>query len=294
MFEDIASMRAWFDEHDDCFITPYIEQNFPEESWNYQYQFMQQHLFFTKKIITDDITMNEKKIKMLLECLLKKGQPGKICLVEGEMGGGKTGFACYVLDEMRNDRFKIVRSIKPRYFFVTKSPTKPALPTWLKVIEDVKQLENNSFAIIDEGAINLNARRAMTRTNVEASMELVKLRQKGITLIILVQHGKMVDPNVRRLASLQVLKKGSSLFGMEEKNDEIVLIRRRLKARKVDEAYFEKQNSGFFFKINHTLPEWWDDEKVSKYMKNWSNKEPEVLATKGTNKHIGVENESPY
>ena len=48
----------------------------------------------------------------------------------------------------------------------------------------------------------------MRRENVEATEKLVQLRQRGITMLILVQNAKMVDTNVRRLASIRALKFG--------------------------------------------------------------------------------------
>lgn len=262
--EDMASLEEFFQENETCFIMPYIEQNFKECSWNYQYNFMQQHLFFTKKIVTNFALSNEEKIEILINNLTQSdNKEGKIVLVDGAMGGGKTGFGCWLMDEYHKKKDYL------NYFFVTKSDKKPELPPWFKIIGDLTDTIPNSMALIDEGAINLNARRAMTKENVEASQLLVKLRQKGITMIFLVQNIKMIDPNVRRLASMRVLKWGIDFGAEDNQDEEINLIRKRLKPRDKSEAYIEIPSSLTCINISHGLPDWWDDEKVSKYMKEW-------------------------
>jgi hypothetical protein len=276
--QDIASLEEWFYENETCWIIPYIEKKFAPCSYGYQHFLMKKNLYFCKKIIGDDELTNDRKKYILMENLLKNRRPGKICLVHGEMGGGKTGIGCFILDMFYKNRFDLLKRKTRKYlkfFFVTKSETKPQLPSWIKIVDSTNKLRNNSFALIDEGAIQLNARRAMSRENIDASMELVKLRQKGITLIILVQHEKMVDPNVRRLATVHIYKKGSDFTHTEGSNEQVDLIRNRLKARRINEAYVEVRSSGLFMNLEHELPDWWDDERVSKYMKNWK-KKPEI------------------
>jgi hypothetical protein len=43
-FEDIASLEEWFEENEICFVIPYIENNFRPVSFNYQYNYMIEHL----------------------------------------------------------------------------------------------------------------------------------------------------------------------------------------------------------------------------------------------------------
>lgn len=277
MFQDIAYYGNWFFENQEVHIIPYIEKNFPEESWNYQLWFMQKHLFFSKKIIENELNLNSQKQKIYLKKLVHRdNNEGKIVLVEGAMGGGKTGFGCWTLDEYYKQKPYL------NYFFVTRSETHPVLPSWIKIVSSMDDVEKitvhsgkNAVALIDEGAINLNARRSMTKENVDASMLLVKLRQKGITMVILVQHTKMIDPNVRRLASVRILKHGINFHSDEEdESEDIKEIRRRLKPRSKKEVYLEILSDGIYLNFSHPLPEWWDDEKVSKYMKNWEKATP--------------------
>jgi hypothetical protein len=281
-FEDIASLMEWFEENETCHIIPYIEQNFKEVSFAHQLWLMRQHLFFAKQIIENERMSNEEKINVLMRSATQQdNKEGKIILVDGAMGGGKTGFGCWFIDEYHK------RKPYLNYFFVTKSEQKPRLPSWFKVIEDITDTRPNSIALIDEGAINLNSRRAMTRNNVETSELLVKLRQKGITMIFLVQNIKMIDPNVRRLSSIRVLKWGIDFGSDDNDSDDVKLIRKRLKPKDKTEAYMEIYSSSKYFNFKHGLPEWWDDEKVSKYMKNWDKKPTQHNQSK-PNKMMGL------
>jgi len=278
--KDVAYYINYFEENDECFITPYIEQKFNEESWSYEYSLMRAHPYFTYTIMEDEKLSDVEKQEIFFNNLVHSdNNEGKIVLVDGAMGGGKTGFGCWALDEYHKRKEEL------NYFFVTKATSPPILPKWIKIVNNIGIVEEitlkskrNSVALIDEGAIQLNSRRSMSKDNIDASMLLVQLRQRGITLIILVQNVNMVDVNVRELASIRVLKFGVE-FGTNQRqkgikiSDDLKLIRRRLKPRNKKEAYFEIQSLSICLKFQHPLPIWWDNEKVSKYMKNWDNSE---------------------
>lgn len=263
---DKPRLRYLLIEERDCFMITYIEQKFSEESWSYQKYLMLEHPYFANKIL-DDFELNdeEKKDIFFKNLVYHDGGGGRIVLVDGSKGGGKTAFGCWVLDEYKK--------LKPytKFFFITRAINRPKLPDWIKVIDSVEGLENDCVAVVDEGAIQLSSRRHSTRENKEASDRLVVLRHRGITLIILVQNIKMVDTNVRRLADLRVLKYGIP-FGSEDKQDEdLELIRTRLKPRNEKETYVEILSKKKHLKFTNGLPEWFDIEKTSKSFKQGHN-----------------------
>lgn len=247
----------------DAILISFIEQHFREESFKYEISLMLKYPYFANKILDDYESTNiEKRIKLLNKILFTGG--GKIVLVDGARGGGKTGFGTWLFDEIHN------RMPELKFYFVTKSEAKIPLPKWIKIVDNIDEVPNNSVALVDEGAIQLNARRAWTDENQDASDKLVVLRHKGITLIILVQNVKMVDINVRRLADVRVLKFGIS-FGVEENADETMdlkLIRARLRPKSKMEVYIEISSERIYMNFYHGLPEWWDDTKISKSLRN--------------------------
>lgn len=208
---------------------------------------------------------NDEKIYTFLQSLVYEDKGGgRIVLVDGARGGGKTGFGCWVIDQYHE------KKPRDKYYFVTKADNKPSMPHWVRVVKDITEVPNNSIALIDEGAIQLSSRRHSNRENKEACDRLVVLRHKGITLIILVQNIRMVDINVRRLADIRVLKYGIP-FGAEDKegeSDDVKEIRKRLRPRSYKDAYIEIKAHRRFMKFNHDLPVWFDTEKTSKSFKD--------------------------
>ncbi len=264
---DCAYMRYLIEQERDAIVVSYIEQNFKEESFAYELNLMLKFPFFANKVLDDYELANDRKIQLFMRKLMySDGGGGRICLIDGAKGGGKTGIGCFILDEYHKNFPKL------RYYFVTKSENKPPFPEWIHIVQDIESVPNNSIALIDEGGIQLSSRRSMTKYNQDASDRLIILRHKGITLIILVQNVLMVDINVRRLADVRVLKYGVP-FGVERKragepiNKDLELLRTRLKPRNNREAYIEIVADKVFLKFTHDLPLWWDDEKISKSYK---------------------------
>jgi hypothetical protein len=229
--------------------------------------------FFGNKILDDYEMTNEEKQQIFLKNMTEsENNEGRIILIDGAMGGGKTGFACWGVDEYHK--------IKPylKYFFITKSAHLPELPQWIRIIKSIEEIENDSIVIIDEGAIQLGSRSSFSRENLQASELLVQLRQRGITMLIIVQNILMVDINVRRLATIRILKYGVQ-FGIDKKrehqkeNKNLELIRNRLKPKNKSRAYIEIASERVYLNFSHPLPAWWNKETTSKYMKKCDLKE---------------------
>jgi len=273
VFFDFPYLQYLLLEERDASMVTYIEQHFKEESWNYQKWLMLNYPFFANKILTDYEMENEEKQQVFLRNMVESGSnEGRIILIDGSMGGGKTGFACWGVEEYHK--------LKPylKYFFITKSTHPPELPSWIRIINSIEEIENDSIVIIDEGAIQLGSRSSFSRENLQASELLVQLRQRGITMFVIVQNILMVDINVRRLATIRILKYGVQ-FGVDKRrehqreNKNLELIRNRLKPKNKGEAYMEITSEQVYLKFLHPLPEWWNKETTSKYMKKWDRKE---------------------
>jgi hypothetical protein len=215
---------------------------------------MMHYPYFANKILDDYEMSNEEKQDEIMDNLTNEDKKeGKLILVDGAKRGGKTGFGMWLIDRYHE------RKPNLNYCFVSKRDNHPPLPSWFKFFKSVDELPNDCIALVDEGAINLNARRAMSKENVDASEELVILAHKGITLIILVQHIKMVDSNVRRTADIRVLKFGINFGSDDNTSDDVKLIRSRLKPKNKTEAYIEIGAYQIYRRLTHGLPSWWND-----------------------------------
>lgn len=267
IFYDWAYLQYLLRQERDAELLTYVEQHFNDESLGYEVSLMFKYPFFAVKILDDyEMTNDEKQEKLFNKLVYDDQGGGRICLIDGAKGGGKTGVLCWILDEYHKRRPDL------KYYFVTKATIRPPLPSWINVVDSIDQVPNNCIAGIDEGGIQLSSRGAMTRENKDASTQLIVLRHKGISMIILVQNVLMVDINVRRLADIRLLKYGIP-FGTERKrpgeqtNKDLELIRQRLKPRNNKEAYVEIMSDKIFVNFSHPLPKWWNDDEISKSYK---------------------------
>jgi hypothetical protein len=262
IYEDIASLEEWFFENEECFIIPYIEKNFKEVSFDYEFDFMKQHLFFTKIIIEDNAMTNDQKLRELYDNV-SRGK-SKIVIVVGMRGQGKTATGMLLLEELYN------KALHNRFYYVGKPSDESEYPKWLKFCDDLDNLPNNSIAIIDEAVIKYSARRSMSGENVSLTEKMVILRHKGCTLIFMAQNLRMADTNIDRLADIIIYKKANKYGNEKDKESEdIQLIRQRLKPRTKSQAMIEYRLSGKFRSITHKLPSFWNEETISKSFKEF-------------------------
>lgn len=251
LIEDVAYLRDWFQENEICFIIPYIEENFYEASWNHQYNYMLKHLFFTKKIIENDLMNNaEKQLKLLNMMAYGKS---KIVTIIGARDSGKTATSGWIMQELHE------RNLHKKIYWVKKGATRPkGFPKYINVVDDIDDVPNDSFAVIDETAIKYKAREHWSDINKDFISRLVILRHKGISVVLLTQHIKLIDIGIRRLSDIMIYKFGAKIMRDDEKIDsDIVLARERLKPKEKEECLIEAGNQ--LFKFSHGLPEWWND-----------------------------------
>jgi len=269
-FQDLASMEAWFYEYEEVLIIPYIEKNFEEASYEYQYNFMFKHLIFAKAIIEDDMLNNEQKIDELID-KIRFGKSKIICVV-GSRGSGKTATALFLGEKAEEE------GGHKRIYYVGEPEAKDIYPKYFVFLKSLDDIPNGAFALIDEAGIKYNARMFRTKDNMELTEKMVILRHKDITLVLLTQNLKLLDINIRRLADIIIYKMGSD-YGMEKKgygtsttaDNEKALIISRLKPRTKDESLVEYLSGAYsvYRKFNHPLPSFWNDELISKSFANY-------------------------
>jgi len=178
-----------------------------------------------------------------------------IILVTGKRGSGKTALGFKMLDVLAGKR-------KAYYLGEGK------LPSFIKKVQDIKEVKNNSVVLVDEASIMYSSRASMKKTNKILSEIMVIARHKNLSLIIVTQNSAMIDLNVIRLSDTLLFKEPSLLQSRFERKNILDLFK---KAEKHFEKINNKDKRPYFYVIDDEfegmlscgLPEFWS-EKISK------------------------------
>ncbi len=177
-----------------------------------------------------------------------------IGVIIGRRGSGKTALALRIAEYLKD--YKEIYSMGISH-----------TPKWIKQVDDIKQVKNNSLLIIDEAALLLEARGSMRKINREISKLMAISRHKDLSLIIITQNSAMIDINALRLVDFLIIKMPSLLqFSMERSQLKKIIE----KAKKYLESYKGVQYSyiisdHFEGVVSSSLPSFWE-EKISKSM----------------------------
>ncbi|MDP2749366.1 MAG: zonular occludens toxin domain-containing protein [Nanoarchaeota archaeon] len=177
-----------------------------------------------------------------------------IGLVIGARGSGKTAVALSIIENIRGQ--------KKNVFAMGISN----LPKWIKTIENIDEIKNDSLVVIDEGGILFSSRNSMSDANKLLSQLLFIARHKNLTILFISQNSSNLEINTLRQADFMIFKKSSLL----QKNFERKIV------AKIYEEYvdgFEKHkdkkgltlvySDDFVGFVENTLPSFWSS-KVSK------------------------------
>jgi len=126
----------------------------------------------------------------------------KIGIILGARGSGKTAFGIKFLENL-------YAKTKKRCY--TMGFNKEDMPAWIHVIEDIQQIRNNSFILIDEGGVLFSSRDAMTRANKVLSDLMLISRHKNLSILFISQNSSNLDIDILRQADYLVFKQSSLL-----------------------------------------------------------------------------------
>lgn len=142
-----------------------------------------------------------------------------IGIILGARGSGKTSFGVKFLENIYS------KTKKKCYAIGFK---KESMPSWINVIEDIKEITNNSMVLIDEGGILFSSRKSMSSPNKLLSDLILISRHKNLSIIFISQNSSNLDVNILRQADFLVLKKTS-------------LLQKDFERKKIQEIYLEIQ-----------------------------------------------------
>jgi len=190
-----------------------------------------------------------------------------VIVVVGDIGSGKTAFALRMLQLADRDRFIYVPpALRSRAVEVFDSVVPDA-----EIISRIDEIESG-VCVVDEAAINVAARRAMSQTNVDALQLAAIARHKQALIFYLTQASRLIDVGLLLLARDIVVKRLPWYFELFERRELVRLVAEkfgyqynRLKKLPPYLGYIVgrdfEQPRLFRFK----LPDGWSD-KVSRFM----------------------------
>ncbi len=184
----------------------------------------------------------------------------QIGIILGARGSGKTAFGMKFLENFHSKHRK-------KCFAIGFNENE--LPAWIKGVNDISQIENNSFVLIDEGGILFNSRSSMSNANKMLSQLILIARHKNISVLFISQNSSNLDVNILRQADFLILKPSSLL----QKEFERKIIQRIYKeTKKHFEKYQKEPGITYIYSENfrgftsNPLPSFWR-ENLSKSFK---------------------------
>ena len=196
------------------------------------------------------------------EFLGKLKNSSLVILIVGKRGSGKTSLGMKFLEFFHKER-------KRKCYTLGYEAAR--LPWWLKKVDSLEKIPNNSIALFDEGAVLFSARESMKNINKELSKIMAIARHKNLTLVLITQNSAMIDLNVLRLADTLLLKEPSLLQSKFERKvlrDIYEKIKPEFAKLKEKKGHFYVWDDDFQGLIKYSLPSFWS-EKISKSFKNF-------------------------
>jgi len=145
-----------------------------------------------------------------------------VVVVVGDIGSGKTAFALRLLQLTDRDR----------RIFVAPKLKKEAIDVFFDVIPDAEIISRldeigAGVCMVDEAALNVAARRAMSSTNVTALQLAAIARHKQALILYLTQASRLIDVGLLLLARDIVIKRLPWYFELFERKELVRLVAER-------------------------------------------------------------------
>jgi hypothetical protein len=142
------------------------------------------------------------------------------------------------------------------------------LPCYLHTVSSFDDVDDGSLVIYDEAGLALNARRAMSKENVDVSMLLMISRHRKLRIIFNQQAIGTVDPNAYRLSDAFFIKPMQMTDTAEIQDKRTQLLMKylvQMQPRDFRHVLFTNGNDWLTF--SHELPDWWTEDISKSYAK---------------------------
>ncbi len=213
-----------------------------------------------KPAIYEDFTVEKEVLGKYSNFKKRLHEDSKIVLIFGKRGSGKSALGLRIMEN--------IKDTAKRNCYVLGINAE-LLPSWIKSITNINQVESEGVVLVDEGALSFSARESMKQSNRELSKLMAIARHKNLTLIFITQNTGMIDKNILKLADSLMIKEGS-LLQLEMERPEIKKFYTKTKEflDNIQDKikYFYLIDSDFEGLLKHSLPSFWT-EKISKNKK---------------------------
>ncbi len=180
-----------------------------------------------------------------------------IGIILGARGTGKSAIGLKILENIHAQTDRPVAALG----FNAKD-----MPSWLTCIEEIDQIENGSFVLVDEGGILFSSRSSMSEPNKLLSEILLVARHKDLSVLFITQNSSNLEINTIRQADYMILKPSSLLqrdFERKKIRDIYDGAKEEFKKYKDDKGLAYIYANNFHGFISNPLPSFWSDQ-VSK------------------------------
>ena len=198
-----------------------------------------------------------------------------VITITGFRGMGKTALAWWLTDELRNTPGFPSRVAT----YMAPNGADKVLPTWAHTnftsVKEVFESERDSnkmgyIIVIDEAVFTNNARRAMSKENVEFMQLFALCRQKGHLIIFIAQDSNQMDVAIIDQTDMLLMKKPSAMQVKrgratlkEQLNEAFVQINEKQEPRAWVYAYDPMTDASKLLKSQ--MPVWWTDKVSTMY-----------------------------
>src|SRR3989344_308777 len=184
---------------------------------------------------------------------------GKIGIILGARGSGKSALGMKILENIASKE-------KKGYALGFRIDR---LPKWITHINNINEVTNNSFLLVDEAGIEFSSRSSMKNTNKLLSDLLLISRHKSISIIFITQNSSNIEINTLRQADYLLLKP-SSLLQLDFERKKIKDIYKEVieifkKHPDKDTTYVYSDFYRGFVKV--PLPSFWTEDLSKSYSK---------------------------
>ena len=184
----------------------------------------------------------------------------QIGIILGARGSGKTAIGVKFLEN-------IYSKYKKKCFAWGFSAKE--FPSWINVISDINQLENDSIVLIDEGGILFNSRSSMSNANKILSELIMIARHKNLSVLFISQNSSNLEVNILRQADFLVLKPSSLL---QKEFERSIIQKIYTNTEEKFKEYSENLGLAYIYSgtfkgfVSNPLPSFWK-ENISKSFK---------------------------
>jgi hypothetical protein len=140
---------------------------------------------------------------------------GKIGLIDGTMGSGKTDFACTLMEALiKKKQFKIITNI----IFLKQEPNIITCSTAKKLLLNLVETDK-TVVVLDEAGLWFSSKEGMTKGNRQLEKLIMLIRKFRSNLIFIAQSYRYIPPIVKDFYTIRASKTGKTVMRIYIRNN---------------------------------------------------------------------------